>query len=162
MNRFSYHMYEMAHAALVPARAMTDATKLVFQNPINPWSHTSVGRNITASAELFERLTRRYGKPNFGFETINVEGQQVSVTEEVVWEAPFCRVIHFARPELRITQQQPRLLIVAPLSGHYATLLRGTVEAFLPHCEVYITDWADARMVPVSYTHLTLPTILRV
>ena len=150
MNRFSYHMYEMAHAALVPARAMTDATKLVFQNPINPWSHTSVGRNITASAELFERLTRRYGKPNFGFETINVEGQQVSVTEEVVWEAPFCRVIHFARPELRITQQQPRLLIVAPLSGHYATLLRGTVEAFLPHCEVYITDWADARMVPLS------------
>ncbi len=150
MNRFSYHMYEMAHAALVPARAMTDAAKLVLQNPMNPWAKTSLGRNMAASAELFERLTRRYGKPGFDFETTSVAGERVAVTEEIVWERPFCRVIHFARATTRLTQPQPRLLIVAPLSGHYATLLRGTVEAFLPHYEVYITDWADARMVPLA------------
>lgn len=150
MNRFSYHVYEMAHAALVPARAVSDATRLLFQNPINPWTHTAVGRNVAASAELFERLTRRYGKPSFGLDSTVVDGEQVAVTEEVVWERPFCRVIHFARSPKRTGSPQPRLLIVAPLSGHYATLLRGTVEAFLPHYEVYITDWTDARMVPLT------------
>ena len=150
MNRFSYHMYEMAHAALVPARAATDAAKIMLQSPMNPWTHTAIGRNFAASAELFERLTRRYGKPSFDFDTTSVNGERVAVTEEVVWERPFCRLIHFARGTTRLTRPQPKLLIVAPLSGHYATLLRGTVEAFLPHYEVFITDWSDARMVPLS------------
>jgi poly(3-hydroxybutyrate) depolymerase len=150
MNRFSYHMYEMAHAALVPARAASDAAKLMFQSPMNPWTHTAMGKNVAASAELFERLTRRYGKPVFGFETTSVNGERVGVSEVVVWERPFCRLVHFARATTRLTRPQPKLLIVAPLSGHYATLLRGTVEAFLPHYEVYITDWADARMVPLT------------
>ena len=149
MNRFSYHMYEMAHAALVPARAVSDATKMLFKSQVNPLTHTPFGRNIAASAELFERLTRRYGKPNFGFETTSVNGVTVAVTEKIVWEKPFCRLIHFSRAA-QLAKAQPSLLIVAPLSGHYATLLRGTVEAFLPHYEVYITDWADARMVPLS------------
>jgi poly(3-hydroxybutyrate) depolymerase len=150
MNRFSYQMYEMAHAALVPARAATDAAKLMFQNPMNPWTHTAAGKNVAASAELFERLTRRYGKPTFGFESTSINGDRVAISEEVVWERPFCRLIHFARSTTRLSRPQPKLLIVAPLSGHYATLLRGTVEAFLPHYEVYITDWADARMVPLT------------
>jgi poly(3-hydroxybutyrate) depolymerase len=151
MNRFSYHMYEMAHAALVPARAATDTAKLIFQNPMNPWTHTAAGKNVAASAELFERLTRRYGKPTFGFETTNINGERVAITEKIVWERPFCRLIHFARAATtHLNRPQPRLLIVAPLSGHYATLLRGTVEAFLPHYDVYITDWADARMVPLA------------
>ncbi|MEY4091869.1 MAG: hypothetical protein RLZZ496_1051 [Pseudomonadota bacterium] len=149
MNRFSYHMYEMAHAALVPARAVSDATRLLFKSPVNPLAHTPFGRNMAASAELFERLTRRYGKPTFGLETTGVNGVTVAVTEEIVWEKPFGRLIHFSR-DAQLTKPQPSLLIVAPLSGHYATLLRGTVEAFLPHYEVYITDWADARMVPLS------------
>ena len=149
MNRFSYHMYEMAHAALVPARAVSDATRLFFKNPVNPLTHTPFGRNMAASAELFERLTRRYGKPNFDLNTTSVNGVTVAITEEIVWEKPFCRLIHFAR-NIKLTKPQPSLLIVAPLSGHYATLLRGTVEAFLPYYEVYITDWADARMVPLS------------
>lgn len=150
MNRFSYHMYEMAHAALVPARAWSDATQLLFKNPINPLTHTPLGRNVAASAELFERITRRYGKPSFGFESTTVNGERVAIVEETVWERPFCRLIHFARQTTRLSRPQPKLLIVAPVSGHYATLLRGTVEAFLPHYEVYITDWADARMVPLA------------
>lgn len=149
MNRFSYHMYEMAHLALAPARAVSDATRVLFKNPINPWTHTHLGRNFAASAELFERMTRRYGKPAFGLESTKINGTTYNVEEQVVWERPFCRVLRFARIGFDKPDQQ-KLLIVAPMSGHYATLLRGTVEAFLPHFQVYVTDWADARMVPIT------------
>ncbi len=148
MNRFSYQMYEMAHLSLAPARALADVTKLMFGNSVNPLSHSVLGRNISASAELFERLTRRYGKPTFDLPTTVVDGKVHEIFERAVWEKPFCRVIHFER--LGLKKVQPKLLIVAPISGHYATLLRGTVEAFLPHYDVYITDWTDARMVPLS------------
>ena len=149
MNQFSYHMYEMAHLALAPARAMSDATRLAFRNPMNPVAHTAFGRNLAASAELFERLTRRYGKPAFGLDATRIDGRDIAVTERVVWSRPFCNLIHFFRETPRSMAPQPRLLVVAPISGHYATLLRGTVEALLPHFEVYITDWVDARMVPL-------------
>lgn len=148
--RYSYQMYEMAHLALAPARAFSDATRLLLNNPINPFGNTMLGRNMAASAELFERMTRRYGKPSFGLGFTTLGGEKVAVSEEVVWERPFCRLLHFARDKTRLRRPQPKLLIVAPISGHYATLLRGTVEAFLPHFEVYITDWADARMVPLT------------
>src|SRR4030088_52067 len=118
-----YWMYEMAQASLNPARAVTDATKILFQNPLNPLSHTEFGKSVAAGCELFERATRRYGKPEWGLDDTEVTG---------------------------VRAPQPRVLIVAPMSGHYATLLRGTVEAFLPGHEVYITDWSDARMVPMT------------
>jgi poly(3-hydroxybutyrate) depolymerase len=138
----------MAHLAMLPARVLSDATRLWFKNPLNPVSYTIFGRNMAAGAELFERMTRRYGKPIFGLDQTTVDGVDVTVSEEVAWERPFCRLIRFARALPEGHAQQSRLLIVAPMSGHYATLLRGTVEAFLPHYDVYITDWADARMVP--------------
>jgi len=149
MNRFSYHMYEMAHLALAPARAVSDATRLLFKNPVNPWTHTHLGRNFAASAELFERMTRRYGKPAFDLDTTMVNGRSYEINETLVWEKPFCRLINFERVGY-VGPPQPCLLIVAPMSGHYATLLRGTVEAFLPHYDVYVTDWIDARMAPLS------------
>ena len=144
----SYQMYEMAHLALMPARIMSDATRLWFKNPLNPASYTPFGRNLAASAELFERMTRRYGKPVFGFADTTVDGRTCAVHEEVVWQHPFCRLVRFRRDGLEGRAPQPKLLIVAPMSGHYATLLRGTAEAFLPFYDVHITDWADARMVP--------------
>ena len=144
----SYQMYEMAHLALMPARLMSDATRFWFKNPMNPASYTPFGRNLAASAELFERMTRRYGKPVFGFAHTTVDGREVEVHEEVVWQRPFCRLVRFRRDGLEGRAPQPKLLIVAPMSGHYATLLRGTAEAFLPFYDVYITDWSDARMVP--------------
>jgi poly(3-hydroxybutyrate) depolymerase len=147
MNRFSYQAYEMAHLAVAPARALSDATRLLFKNPMNPLTHTPFGRNMAAGAELFERLTRRYGKPAFDLPVTYIEGREVPITEEIVWQKPYCQVVRFARDSGR---KDPRLLIVAPMSGHYATLLRGTVEAFLPHFDVYITDWKDARMVPLA------------
>lgn len=143
-------MYEFAHLAVAPARAFADATRLMFKNPVNPWSHTPLGRNVAASAELFERLTRRYGKPEFGLTDVVVDGRKYVIREKSVWEKPFCRLINFERRGLPNAESSPILFIVAPLSGHYATLLRGTVEAFLPYFNVFITDWTDARMVPLS------------
>jgi poly(3-hydroxybutyrate) depolymerase len=146
-----YWLYELTHAALNPARAAADATRLAFRNPINPLYFTSFGKAVVAAAELFERSTRRYGQPEWRISSTLVGGQRVPVRIESVWERPFCRLLHFERVlERPPRRQQPRLLIVAPLSGHFATLLRGTVEAFLPNHDVYITEWRDARMVPLS------------
>jgi poly(3-hydroxybutyrate) depolymerase len=144
----AYYWYDAAHWMLTPARAATDVTKLLFENPVNPLTNTPYGRTVTAACELFERTTRRYSKPEFGLPTTLVDGERVAVTERIVWERPFGRIISFDRT-LRRPKAQPKLLIVAPMSGHYATLLRGTVESFLPTHQVHITDWADARTVPL-------------
>jgi poly(3-hydroxybutyrate) depolymerase len=148
----AYNLYEAAHMMMGPARSMSDAMQLMFKNPVNPLTYTPFGRAMAASAELFERTTRRYGKPIFDLPSTLVGGLRVAVTERVVWERPFCRLIHFERALTPGQQAGPKVLIVAPMSGHYATLLRGTVEAFLPGHEVYITDWTDARMVPATLT----------
>ena len=100
---------------------------------------------------MFERTTRRYGKPEWGLKDTEVNGVRTPIEIRSVWEKPFCRLLYFDRKHPRpLRHPQPRVLIVAPMSGHYATLLRGTVEAFLPTHEVYITDWSDARQVPLA------------
>jgi poly(3-hydroxybutyrate) depolymerase len=146
----AYYWYEAAHLMLSPARAASDVGRLIFNNPANPLTHTPYGRTVSAACELFERTTRRYGKPVFGLNQTSVNGQRVPVTERVVWERPFGRVIAFDRALNFAHRPQPKILMVAPMSGHFATLLRGTVEAFLPTHQVMIADWADARMVPLS------------
>jgi poly(3-hydroxybutyrate) depolymerase len=144
-----YQWYELGHAAVKPARVAADAGRMFFRNPFNPLTHTSVGRHAAAAFEVFERTTRRYEKPTFGIDTTDVNGVPVAVTEEVVWQRPFCRLVHFKRAiEPARTGQDPRVILVAPMSGHFATLLRGTVETLLPNHEVYITDWQDAHDVP--------------
>jgi poly(3-hydroxybutyrate) depolymerase len=146
-----YWFYEMSQASLNPARAWADATRLFFKNPINPLSFTTFGKSVAAAAELFERSTRRYGRPEWRISSTLVGGERVPVNITTVWERPFCRLLHFERVfEHHPKRPQPRLLIVAPLSGHFATLLRGTVEAFLPNHDVYVTEWVDSRMVPLS------------
>ncbi|MBB3809789.1 polyhydroxyalkanoate depolymerase [Pseudochelatococcus contaminans] len=144
----AYYWYEAAHAFARPARTVSSAAQYAFRSPVNPLSHTAYGRTISAACEIFERTTRRYPKPAFDFGTVEIEGRQVTVRERVISEEPFCRLIHFERPGVRSTQ--PKLLIVAPMSGHHATLLRGTAEAFLKTHDVYITDWLDASGVPMS------------
>lgn len=145
-----YQLYEFNRAALQPYRALADATKLFFENPLNPISQSSYGRSMAALMELFERTTRRYDKPAFNLPETQVDGTRIGVSEEIVWQKPFCNLIRFRRdlPENRAAD--PKILLVAPMSGHYATLLRGTVEALLPHADVHITDWLDARTVPLS------------
>jgi len=145
-----YQLYELNHAALAPYRAFADIMRMVYANPLNPISQTPWGRTMAASLEMFERTTRRYGKPAVGLHDTVVEEGKVAVREEIVWSHPFCNLLHFARNVPSSHAPDPRILIVAPMSGHYATLLRGTVEALLPSADVYITDWIDARMVPMT------------
>ena len=144
----AYFWYDAAQMMLAPARVANDMARLLLDNPVNPMSQTPVGRSMSAACEMFERTTRRYTKPAFGLPETTIDGETVAITEEVVWSRPFGRVVAFRRAGP--PRGQPKLLIVAPMSGHYATLLRGTVETFLPTHEVMITDWADASMVPVS------------
>lgn len=150
MDRLSYQFYEFMHMAFAPARAVTDAMLHAVKHPLNPLHHTIFGRNIAAAGELFERMTRRYGKPMFGLDATTVNGETVEIVEETIWQKPFCGLLHFNRQFAGAPPKQSKLLIVAPMSGHYATLLRGTVEAFLPSYDVYITDWRDARDVPLA------------
>ena len=100
---------------------------------------------------MFERSTRRYNKPEWNIDHTTVGGERVPVHPTVVWERPFCKLLHFERAFSRVPRRpQPKLLIVAPMSGHYPTLLRGTVETFLPNHDVYLTEWVDARNVPLT------------
>lgn len=147
---FAYYWYETAHAMATPARAFTEAAQGFLRNPALPFNDTPMARQMKAQFDVFERTTRRYAKPAFGLDLAVVDGESVSITEKTVWERPFGRLLHFDRGVRRGGAQQSKLLIVAPMSGHYATLLRGTVEAFLPFHEVYVTDWTDARLVPLS------------
>ncbi|MDI3469353.1 MAG: Intracellular PHB depolymerase [Pseudolabrys sp.] len=146
-----YWLYELGHAALDPARAVADATRLYFRNPANPLAHTTYGKSVAAAMEVFERTTRVYRRPEWGIDSTVVGAERVPVKIKTVWERPFCRLLHFEREFTHAPHRpQPKLLLVAPMSGHYATLLRGTVEAFLPNHEVYITDWRNARSVPLA------------
>ncbi|CCM77873.1 polyhydroxyalkanoate depolymerase [Rhizobium mesoamericanum] len=145
-----YQLYELNHAALAPYRAFADIMRMVYANPFNPISQTPWGRTVAASLEMFERTTRRYGKPSFDLTDTVIGDRRVAVREEIVWSRAFCNLLHFARHVPNGHAPDPRILIVAPMSGHYATLLRGTVEALLPSADIYITDWIDARMVPMT------------
>ncbi|KAA5804085.1 polyhydroxyalkanoate depolymerase [Alkalicaulis satelles] len=154
-----YSFLEMSRAAMLPWRAAANVTRRTLRNPLNPAGETLAGRAMAASADLFESLTRQYGKPAWALEPLEVNGQTIPVEIETVWKKPFCALTRFARDEAALAAargikpaeiKDPKVLLVAPLSGHYATLLRGTVEAFIPDADVYITDWADARMVSLS------------
>jgi len=140
-----YHLYDLQHAMLTPMRLQAELTQSLFRNPLNPASYTHMGRFISATAEMMERNSRRFGKPEFGLHYTNINGKKVEVEEEVILEKPFCRLLNFKRDTKR---NDPKVLIAAPMSGHYATLLRGTVKALLPHHNVFITDWEDTRQVP--------------
>lgn len=150
-----YALQEYGYYAATPWRLAARATRDLFGSTANPLSNTEFGKRMYAGAELFANVTRRYGKPSWRIDQTIVDGQPVRVRPVVEWSSPWCRMIHFARDRADLrrlgrTRFDPTVLIVAPLSGHYATLLRGTVEAFLPDHEVYITDWTNAREVPVS------------
>jgi poly(3-hydroxybutyrate) depolymerase len=142
-----YYLYEMNHAALAPWRAAADAGISFWRSPANPLASTQIGRSWAASLELFERTTRRFGKPQFEIKDAIVDDELVPVEETVVFTKPFCKLLNF-RKLSDGKKKQHKMLIVAPMSGHYATLLRGTVEAMLPYYDTYITDWVDARTVP--------------
>ena len=143
-----YSMIEISRLAMTPWRAAANATRRTLRAPWNPMGDTLAGRTTAAAADLFESMTRRYGKPDWALPTTEIDGKTVAVTPETVWSSPFCNLVHFKRD--KAPSGQPKVLFVAPMSGHHATLLRGTVKTFLPDAEVYITDWIDAAAVPVT------------
>ena len=148
-----YHLYDWTQAAVNPWRAAASMGRMVLNNPANPVSYTYQAKAASAALEVFDGLTRRYDKPEFGIRDVLCHGGRIAITEELVTRHPFCHLLHFVRDTSSLPeryQRAPKMLIVAPLSGHYATLLRGTVRALLEDFDVYITDWQDARDVPLS------------
>lgn len=142
-----YNFYEMQRLALAPARFWAGQGQDLFRNPLNPASYTYPGRVIAAACDVFEHATRRYGKPSFNIRSTVIDGEEIAVTEEIVLRKPFGQLKRFRRD---VERDDPKVLIVAAMSGHYATLMRDTVAAMLPDHDVYITDWRDARNVPIS------------
>lgn len=146
-----YHAYEMTHAAISPMRAAAQVGQQVMRHPLSLVPGNMGTRAFSAALEMFINATRRYGKPSFDIDSVPVDGADTPIVEEVVWSAPFCELLHFRRDSAAAAaRNDPKVLIVAPMSGHYATLLRGTVESMLPEHDVYITDWIDARDVPLA------------
>ncbi len=147
-----YQIYEMQRLALQPMRAMVSGALSLMED--NPLYANPVGRVTTAALDSFEHTTRTFTKPAFGHTTTTIDGEPVEVMEEVTLRMPWCDLLHFKRAADRPADRT--LLIVAPMSGHFATLLRGTVAAFLPDHEVYITDWRDAKDMPLAATGFDL------
>jgi len=146
-NTTLYQWHEWQNAAMQPFNILGKMGKQFYGSPLLPFSHTSLARNVAAASEMLERATRDYTKPEFGITQTEVNGIKVDVKQETVASKPFCKLLHFAKD---IKDKGQKMLIVAPMSGHHATLLRGTVEAMLPFTDVYITDWANASQVPLS------------
>jgi len=142
-----YQLHEFQKSVMAPTVLLADTVKFLFTSPFSPLAHTPVSRTIAANSEVFVRLMRRYPKPHWRIDDTMIGGEHVAVTREVAVDNPFCQLVHFRKD---IAVAQPKLLIVAPLSGHFATLLRDTVRTALPDHDVWVTDWVDARMVPLS------------
>ena len=153
-----YALHEAAYNAAIPLRLAADAARDFWGSPVNPVGHTEYARKLFASADLVANMTRRYGKPDWRINDIEIGGLTVPVRMETVWSSAWVKLQRFTRdPDALAVAGQtgpaPKVLIVAPLSGHYATLLRGTVRGFLQDHDVYITDWSNARDVPLYEGH---------
>jgi poly(3-hydroxybutyrate) depolymerase len=142
-----YDAYEVQRSLLAGASKLAGLGAGWLTNPANPWGYSSMGPLVAASLEVFAHASAPRGKPEFDLDTVHVRRKDVRVHEEILLRKPFGQLKHFDREG--IEGGQP-LLIVAPMSGHYATLLRGTVERLLPSYDVFITDWRDAKLVPLS------------
>ncbi len=147
-----YQTYELQRSMLAGASAMANMGADLLHNPANPFSYWTGSAEMASALEVFAHASAARGKPTFGLTGTVVDGRPVAVREEVVLRRPFGQLKRFARAyeDGSAVEGGPRLLIVAPMSGHYATLLRGTVERMLPFADVYITDWRDARDVPLA------------
>ncbi len=155
MTNMLYPLYDLSHVALAPLSLGAEITRDMFQSPMNPASFSGPGHILAAAADLTHRMTRRFEQPAFGIEEVVIDGKKHKVREHDEMDLPFCRLKHFVVAGTT-KKKRPKILVGAPMSGHYATLLRGTVEALLPHHDVYITDWKNARNVPISHGYFDL------
>ena len=150
-----YQMYEAQRALLSPFSEFASASSKLYSHPLSMFTHLPQSQRLSAGFDLMHRLTKEYEKPEFGIRSIHVAGTEVAVQEQIAAKKPFCLLRRFKRftddvATLEVMRKHPTVLVVAPLSGHHSTLLRDTVRTLLQDHKVYITDWIDARMVPLD------------
>ena len=150
-----YQMYETQRALMAPFSEFASASAKLYDHPLSPFTHTPMAERVSAGFDLLHRLAKEYEKPPFAITTATVGGVEVAVQQQVAMQKPFCRLLRFKRftdntVALTAMKTQPKVLVVAPLSGHHSTLLRDTVKCLLHDHKVFITDWTDARMVPAA------------
>ncbi|MBW8847086.1 MAG: polyhydroxyalkanoate depolymerase [Burkholderiales bacterium] len=150
-----YQLFETQRALLSPFSEFAAASAKLYSHPLSPFAHGPMAQRMSAGLDLMHRLAKDYEKPEFEIKSVEVDGVDVAVQELVALEKPFCRLLRFKRytDDLKVLakmKDQPTVLVVAPLSGHHSTLLRETVKQLLKDHKVYITDWTDARMVPLD------------
>ncbi|MBS0304478.1 MAG: polyhydroxyalkanoate depolymerase [Proteobacteria bacterium] len=150
-----YQIYETQRALLAPFSEFAGASAKLYRHPLSPFAQLPMAQRVSAAFDLAQRLAKEYEKPPFGIDSVRVDGVAVAVQEQVPITRPFCRLLRFKRftddpRALERMKTQPTVLVVAPLSGHHATLLRDTVRSLLREHKVFVTDWTDARMVPLA------------
>jgi len=150
-----YQLYETQRSLMEPFSDLAQAAAKVYSNPLSVAGQNPFAQRLSATYDLMHRLGKDYEKPEFGLRTIDVDGVDIAIHERVEINKPFCELRRFKRfsddpHTLTTLKNQPAVLIVAPLSGHYSTLLRDTVKMMLKDHKVYITDWKNARLVPMS------------
>ncbi|MBK9133279.1 MAG: polyhydroxyalkanoate depolymerase [Betaproteobacteria bacterium] len=151
-----YQLYETQRAMMAPFAEFASASAKLYSHPLSPFAHVPMSQRLSAGFDLLHRLAKEYEKPAFGITSATVGDVEVAVQEQVRLEKPFCRLLRFKRftddpGALAQMKSQPTVLVVAPLSGHHSTLLRDTVKSLLHDHKVFITDWTDARMVPLEH-----------
>jgi poly(3-hydroxybutyrate) depolymerase len=148
-----YQFHELNRTFMNPLIQWAEASSKLFTNPVSPLAHTPFAQRIAAGYELMYRLGKDYEKPAFDIDSVSVAGKSTPIIEEITLKKPFCTLLHFRKdmkPQQFAELKQPKVLLVAPLSGHHSTLLRDTARTLLSNHDVHITDWTDARMVPTS------------
>ena len=150
-----YQLYEAQRALMAPFSEFASASAKLYDHPLSPFAQMPMAERFSAGFDLMHRLAKEYEKPSFDIISAQVAGVEVAVQERVAIDKPFCRLLRFKRftddnEALALMKGQPTVLVVAPLSGHHSTLLRDTVKSLLQDHKVYITDWKDARMVPLT------------
>lgn len=142
-----YNAYEMQRSLLSGASTMAAMSANMLNNVVNPMRYLGGGPVLASALEVFAHASASRGKPAFGLDSVEIDGKTIAVSEDIVLQKPFGQLKRFTYAG---SEHKPKLLIAAPMSGHFATLLRGTVDRMMPNHEVYITDWRDARNVPLS------------
>src|ERR1700728_4086060 len=148
-----YYAYQTQSDVMAPIRLLAESWHGVLDRPWAIFGHCPAMRGAAAAMELLSHAGLSHARPDFGIRTTAVDGLEVAVQEEVVASHPFCNLLHFRR---EVVRDDPVILVVAPMSGHFATLLRGTVATLLPEHEVYLTDWRNARDVPLLHGRFEL------
>ena len=143
-----YEAYQAHHDVLGPVRLMAGALRVFLDQPWPLLGNGPIIRSAAAAMELLSNAGMSHNRPDFDIKSVVVDGREVVVAEEVIASDPFCNLLHFRKETV---DQGPTILVVAPLSGHFPTLLRGTVQTLLPDHNVFVTDWANARNVPLLY-----------